>query len=220
MMPQPELVRETFSLLSRHLDVPVTGKIRLGWDDDQRNYGEIARIMEDNGAALIAMHARTKVMKYGGQADWDEIARLRALVSVPVIGNGDVQTAADIDRMQAHTGCDAVMIGRAAIGNPWIFSRIARDALTVADVFAAVRIHAQAMIDYYGTAVGVQSFRKHLKRYLDSIAVDAELMLALLTAETPDRLFTLLDVAELTAEGLPLGTAVAQPELLDCEAGD
>ena len=79
--------------------------------------------MEDNGASLIAMHGRTREQKYRGTADWDAIAQLKQAVNVPVIGNGDVKTAADIDRLKAHTGCDAVMIGRAAIGNPWILGR-------------------------------------------------------------------------------------------------
>ncbi len=166
MMPQPELVRETFSLLSSHLRVPVTGKIRLGWDAGQQNFAEIARIMEDNGAALIAMHARTKTQKYGGRADWDAIARLRETVSVPVIGNGDVQTRDDIKRLKAHTGCDAVMIGRAAIGNPWIFAHRTRDELTLFDITEAIRLHAREMATYYGAAYGLTLFRKHLKHYL------------------------------------------------------
>jgi nifR3 family TIM-barrel protein len=166
MMPQPRLVEKTFQLLSRSLSVPVTGKIRLGWDDDQRNFAEIARIMEDNGASLVAMHARTKAQNYGGQADWDEIAHLRQTVSVPVIGNGDVRTPEDIERMKASTGCDAVMIGRAAIGNPWIFSRLKRKKLTIIEITATVQYHLREMVDYYGEKLGVVLFRKHLKHYL------------------------------------------------------
>lgn len=169
MMPQPKLVAETFQLLSRSLSVPVTGKIRLGWDNDQRNYAEIARIMEENGASLVAMHARTKAQNYGGQADWDEIARLRQTVSVPVIGNGDVRTPEDIERMKAHTGCDAVMIGRAAIGNPWIFSRLKRQELSTSEITATVQYHLGEMVDYYGEKLGVVLFRKHLKHYLAEV---------------------------------------------------
>jgi tRNA-dihydrouridine synthase B len=167
MLPQPNLVADTFRLLSAHLPVPVSGKIRLGWDENQKNYREIARIMEDNGAALIAMHARTKTQKYGGQADWAAIADLRQTVGVPVIGNGDVQTPADIDRMKAETGCDAVMVGRAAIGNPWIFARQEKAALPLADILAAVRCHLAEMLAYYGDPDGLIRFRKHLKSYLE-----------------------------------------------------
>jgi len=166
MMPQPKLVAETYSLLNRHLSVPVTGKIRLGWDDTKRNYAEIAKIMEDNGASLVAMHARTKTQNYGGQADWDEIANLVRIIGVPVIGNGDVQSPEDIDRMKAHTGCDAVMIGRAAIGNPWIFSRLDRESLVLEDITATIRNHLREMVDYYGESLGLVLFRKHLKHYL------------------------------------------------------
>lgn len=165
MMPQPQLVAETFRLLSTHLSVPVTGKIRLGWDATQQNYLEIARIMEENGAALIAIHGRTKVQKYDGRADWEAIASLKQAVGVPVIGNGDVQTPADIERLKAHTGCNAVMIGRAAIGNPWIFARRCREEVSLADVLTAVRRHACEMARYYGESFGLIQFRKHLKQY-------------------------------------------------------
>ncbi|MCA9993390.1 MAG: tRNA-dihydrouridine synthase, partial [Anaerolineales bacterium] len=195
MMPQPELVRDTFSLLTKHLRVPVTGKIRLGWDDDQRNYADIARIMEDNGAALIAMHARTKVQKYGGEADWDEIARLREIVSVPVIGNGDVQTPADIDRMKTHTGCNAVMIGRAAIGNPWIFARRTRESLTFAELLATIRQHQAEMMAYYGRR-GISAFRKHLKRYLEDLPLLESLLTPLMMAASAAEVQDLLAIAE------------------------
>lgn len=166
MMPQPELVAKTFRLLSQHLSVPVTGKIRLGWDDTQRNYAEIARIMEGNGASLVAMHARTKLQQYGGQADWEEIANLRQAINIPVIGNGDVRTPEDIDRMKVVTGCDAVMIGRAAIGNPWIFNRLQREKLSPEQITTAVKYHLCEMVQYYGEMLGVVLFRKHLKQYL------------------------------------------------------
>lgn len=169
MMPQPELVAETFRLLSQHLTIPVTGKIRLGWDESQRNFQQIARIMVENGAALIAIHGRTKIQKYDGLADWDAIAELKQAARVPVIGNGDVQAPGDIERMKAHTGCDAVMIGRAAIGNPWIFARRDRSQLTFCDVTAVIRLHLQEMVAYYGVSRGVVLFRKHLKRYLQGI---------------------------------------------------
>ena len=169
MMPQPALIEETFHLLSTHLEVPVTGKIRLGWDATQENYLEIAKILEENGAQLIAMHGRTKVQKYGGNANWDAIAKLKQSVSVPVIGNGDVVLPEDIARMKTHTGCDAVMIGRAAIGNPWIFARQNRLDLPFPEITRAIRIHVQEMVGYYGEFAGLMQFRKHLKRYVDGV---------------------------------------------------
>ena len=202
MMPQPELVAQTFSLLTKHLSVPVTGKIRLGWDASEQNFLEIGRILEENGASLIAMHARTKVQKYGGQADWDAIGELCQTVSVPVIGNGDVQTPADIDRLKAHTGCQAVMIGRAAIGNPWIFARIDRAELTLDDVLPAVRLHSQEMMAYYGERAGLLQFRKHLKRYLEDMPEVQDIVSEMLQVESAAAF------AELLAE---METAVIRP---------
>ncbi|MCP5098262.1 MAG: tRNA-dihydrouridine synthase family protein [Chloroflexi bacterium] len=203
MMPQPELVADTFRLLSQHLSVPVTGKIRLGWDEAQKNYKEIAHIMEDNGAALIAMHARTKTQKYGGQADWDAIADLRASVSVPVIGNGDVQTPADIDRMKAYTGCDAVMIGRAAIGNPWIFARKRKVDVTIAEMFTAVRLHAREMATYYSEKHGLIQFRKHLKRYVEELTAVTPHLPYLLTITSLDEFEQALDEVETAVSTSP-----------------
>lgn len=163
MMRKPALVAETFQLLSSQLPVPVTAKLRLGWDD-QMNYLKIARILEDNGAALIALHARTKEQKYGGKADWDAIARLKQEVSVPVIGNGDVRTPADAARLQTYTGCDAVMIGRGAAGNPWIFAGLEREELALGHFLATIEYHLDEALAYYGD-YGLILLRKHLKRY-------------------------------------------------------
>jgi nifR3 family TIM-barrel protein len=192
MMPQPELVAETFRLLNQHLSVPVSGKLRLGWDDEQRNYADIARIMVDNGAALIAMHARTKMQKYDGRADWDEIARLRSLVDVPVIGNGDISSPEDIERMKTHTGCEAVMIGRAAIGNPWIFARRRREEISRDDVLEAIAIHLREMVVYYGERPGIIQFRKHLKRYLELLPEMEPVLPELLTCTGEGVLLSLL----------------------------
>jgi nifR3 family TIM-barrel protein len=169
MMTQPKLVAQTFRLLSKHLSVPVTGKIRLGWDDEQRNYLEIAKIMEDNGASLIAMHGRTKQQKYQFKADWDAIAELKQAVSVPVIGNGDIRTPDDIRRMKAYTGCDAVMIGRGAVGNPWIFSYRERASLTRAEIADTIRLHLREMLDYYEFPEGMIKFHRHLRRYFTGL---------------------------------------------------
>lgn len=184
MMRRPRLVAQTFRLLSTHLRVPVTGKIRLGWGAESKNFLEIGRILEDNGAALIAVHGRTREQKYGGQADWDAIAALKQAVSVPVIGNGDVRTAADIERLKAYTGCDGVMIGRAAIGNPWLLGRRERDGLTFPQVTAVIRLHLREMLDYYGEPAGLIGFRRHLKGYLKGLALKRFMQPMLQTEET------------------------------------
>ncbi len=165
MMRTPLKVAHMFRNLSRALRVPVTGKIRLGWEDF-RSYKLIARIVEENGGSLIAIHGRSKEQNYGGQADWDAIAEVRASVSIPVIGNGDVRTVADIQRLKDHTGCDAVMIGRAAIANPWIFSGQAREEVAVEDVQRTMQEHLNRNIKFYGAEDGQRLFRKHAVQYL------------------------------------------------------
>ena len=143
----------------------MTGKIRLGWEDN-RTYKLIARIVEENGGALIAVHGRTQEQGYGGEANWDAIAEVKAAVKIPVIGNGDVKTVADIERMKAHTGCEAVMIGRAAIGNPWIFSRLDREQVTPEMMRQMMHQHLERNMQFYGEHKGLILFRKHAMRYL------------------------------------------------------
>jgi nifR3 family TIM-barrel protein len=173
LMRSPLKIARTFKKLTAALKVPVTGKIRLGWQDN-RNYQLIARIVEENGGSLIALHGRTKEQSYSGQANWDAIAEVKAAVKIPVIGSGDVKTVADIDRMKKHTGCDAVMIGRGAIANPWIFSRLDREQVTPAQVQEMVREHLARNIQFYGEEDGQRLFRKHAVQYLLLRSLDRE----------------------------------------------
>ena len=127
--------------------MPVTAKIRLGWDEASRNYRQVATLLEENGGArLIAVHGRTRAQGYTAQADWDAIAEIRQAVWIPVIANGDVRTVADIERIKAHTGCPAVMIGRGAIGNPWIFSRLDRGQVPSEEVKRIIHTHLGATV--------------------------------------------------------------------------
>jgi tRNA-dihydrouridine synthase len=159
----------------------------------------VAKILEDNGAALIAVHGRTKEQAYKGVADWDPIGEIKQTVRVPVIGNGDVKTVADIARITRHTGCDGVMIGRAAIGNPWIFQRKDREQVTLQDTLDLMRRHLRAMLDYYGER-GLILFRKHATRYIHAVPGASALRHALVTAETEQKFFDLLDECELRAK--------------------
>lgn len=169
MLRDPAKIARVFARLTRELRVPVTAKMRLGWDEHTRNYLEVAHILEDNGASLIAVHARTKQQAYQGQADWNAIGEIKQAVKIPVLGNGDVKTVADIDRIQAQTGCDGVMIGRGAIGNPWIFSRKDRRAVTPAEKIALMRRHVALNIEFYGERLGLILFRKHAVRYIQKL---------------------------------------------------
>ena len=167
LLRTPERIAEIFQKLTAHLPVPVTAKMRLGWDEDSRNYLEVAKIVEDNGGALLAVHARTKRQGYGGQADWPAIGEICQAVSIPVIGNGDVRQPADIDRLKAVTGCQAVMIGRAAVGNPWIFQRLPREDVPREEVLRVMRRHLERSLQFYGER-GLVLFRKHASRYLST----------------------------------------------------
>jgi tRNA-dihydrouridine synthase B len=191
LMRTPLKVARIFRNLSAALKVPVTAKIRLGWEG-QRNYALIARIVEENGAAAIAVHGRTKEQGYRGQADWDAIAEVKAAVKIPVIGNGDVKTPADIDRMKQYTGCQAVMIGRAAVGNPWIFSRLERAQVTQEMVYQMVRQHLQRTVTFYGPHKGMILFRKHAMQYLKLQRLPRAVRTEILLQATPqDFLFQL-----------------------------
>jgi tRNA-dihydrouridine synthase len=145
--------------------VPVTGKIRLGWDRD-KNYKLIARIVEEEGGSLIAVHGRTKEQRYSGNADWDAIAEVKSLVKIPVVGSGDVRTVSDIQRMKQHTNVDAVMIGRAAIANPWIFMGLDREQVPAELLKQIVHEHLQKSVQFYGEEDGQRLFRKYAVQYL------------------------------------------------------
>jgi tRNA-dihydrouridine synthase B len=185
LLRTPIKIARMIRLLSHSLDVPVSAKIRLGWDDDCRNHVLIARIIEENGGALIAVHGRTKAQRYSGEADWDAIAEVKAAVSIPVIANGDVRSVADIERIKAYTGCDAVMIGRAAIGNPWIFSRLGRDQVSVEMLREMMTCHLDRMLGFYGRERGLMLFRKHASRYLEPLGISDEHRRRLLTIVEP-----------------------------------
>ena len=165
MMPSPLRIARTFRMLVKSLKVPVTGKIRLGWDKN-KNYKLIARIVEEEGGSLIAVHGRTKEQRYAGNADWDAIAEVKAAVSIPVVGSGDVRAMADIQKMKQHTHCDAVMIGRGAIANPWIFMGLDREDVPHQLLKETVQEHLQKSAQFYGEEDGQRLFRKYAVQYL------------------------------------------------------
>jgi len=173
MMLTPLKIARTFKKLTAALKVPVTGKFRLGWDRN-KNYKLIARIVEENGGSLIAVHGRTKEQRYSGEADWDAIAEVKSLVKIPVIGSGDVKTVADIQSMKEYTGCDAVMIGRGAIANPWIFAGLDREQVSAKQVQRTVKEHLKKSIKFYGNEDGQRLFRKYAVQYLLLKTLDRE----------------------------------------------
>ena len=184
LMRSPETIAAIFQRMTHQFDIPITGKIRLGWDNDHLNYLDVARIIQDNGGAMVAVHGRTRKQAYRGQARWEPIREIKNALNIPVIGNGDVRTVADIHRIKQITGCDAVMIGRAAVGNPWIFSEMDRVDVPVAVVKNTILGHFTDMLDFYGER-GVITFRKYLKAYLKPYDLPRERRITLLTNKDP-----------------------------------
>jgi len=197
MMRTPLKIARTFRKLTAALDIPVTGKMRLGWDSCQ-SYKLVARIVEENGGALIAIHGRTKEQGYGGVADWDAIAEVKAAVKIPVIGNGDVRTVADIKRMQAYTGCEAVMVGRGAMANPWIFSGLDREQVPPEEVRQFMREHLKRNIEFYGEEDGQRLFRKYVAQYLMMKNLSREERRDILSKKPSDEFLVVLEKVALT----------------------
>jgi nifR3 family TIM-barrel protein len=223
LLKEPAKIGRIFARLTRALSVPVTGKIRLGWDQDSLNYLEVARTLEDSGAALIAVHGRTKAQAYNGEANWEAIAEIKQRVSIPVIGNGDVRCVADIDRIKRHTGCDGVMIARAAIGNPWIFQRKDIEQVTLAEKSALIRRHLKLMLDFYGQERGLVLFRKHVVKYVRGLAHIAVVKARLVTCTEPEEFIDLMnryeaEAAERGFHHLPVFEPAGCDEAYCCEA--
>lgn len=192
LLKEPAKIGRIFHKLSKTLRVPVTGKIRLGWDNKSRNYLEVARILEENGASLIAVHGRTRSQFFYGKADWDAITEVKQTVKIPVIGNGDVRCVADIERIKRNTGCDGVMIGRAAIGHPWIFQYKNRDQVAPTDKIELIRQHLLLMLEYYGQDTGVVLFRKHATKYIMGMPNATELRPRLVTCSSSEEIIDLI----------------------------
>jgi len=130
LLKEPKSINNIITKLVNHIKIPITAKIRLGWDQENLNYKELSHIIEDSGAAMIAVHARSRDQNWQESANWNTISEIKKAVQIPVIGNGDITSKKDIQKMIKQTGCDGVMIGRAAIGNPWIFSDRSKSSLS------------------------------------------------------------------------------------------
>lgn len=181
LLRDPVKIGRIIDTLYQNLEIPITAKIRLGWDKHTRNYLEVAKSIQEHGGALVAVHARTREQGYSGEADWEAIAEIKQALSIPVIGNGDVRDVDDIERMRKLTQCDAVMIGRAAVGNPWIFQKRPMDTVSKPELAHVIQRHLEHMLEAYGTERGLILFRKHLTRYLQGFEISHSLRKKLLT---------------------------------------
>lgn len=173
LMKEPLLVGKIIETMAKAVNLPVTVKFRKGFTEETANAVEIAKIAQESGAAAVAVHGRTREQFYSGEADWDIIRQVKEAVSIPVIGNGDVTDVDSYLKMKEVTGCDAVMIGRAAKGNPWVFQQIATYINTgeriarpeLPEVVEMMLRHARMMVDFKGEYTGIREMRKHLAWY-------------------------------------------------------
>ncbi len=201
LMKEPQQAFAILSALRKAVRLPVTVKMRLGWDDDSINVLELARLAEQAGMDAIAVHGRTREQFYRGQADWETIAAVKQAVSIPVIANGDVRTCADLARIFAVTGCDGVMIGRAAQGNPWIFRRFREFLQTgvelpepsLAERGEIILRHLDMLLQFKGDYIGPREMRKHATWYTKGLPHGAELRNLFNQAETREDFVRIID---------------------------
>jgi nifR3 family TIM-barrel protein len=197
----PNKVYEMVEAVSSAVNLPVTVKMRIGWDEDHLFAVENALAAEKAGASAIAMHGRTRVQMYEGKANWEILKEVKSHLSIPFMGNGDVKTPEDAKRMLEYVGADGVMIGRAALGNPWMIQRT-KHYLETGELIAeptpfekieTAKVHLKRLIDLKGEKIAVREFRQHAAYYLKGIPRAAKVKAAINQAETQQRMTELLD---------------------------
>ena len=182
LMKNPQLAHDILAAMVKAVKIPVTVKFRAGWDDNNRNAVEIARAVEAAGVSAVAVHGRARQQFYAGKAVWSSIADVKQAVKVPVFGNGDIFTVADGLRMLEQTGCDGLMIGRGADGNPWLFTALAAalrgepqpQPPSLKERLAQAAEHLEMLIAYKNEVVAVKEMRRHISAYLKGMPHAAE----------------------------------------------
>lgn len=202
LMKTPKKIGEIVKAVSLSVKKPVTVKIRKGFNDNSINAVEVAKIIEDNGAAAIAIHGRTREQYYSGEADWDIIKKVKQSVNIPIIGNGDINSPQKAKQMLSYTGCDAVMIGRAAQGNPWIFSstiHYLKTGILLPEPKAEEKInmairHLKMLINFKGEYIAIREMRKHIAWYTKGIEHSSELRVKINLVENLKQVIELLNL--------------------------
>lgn len=197
----PDKVYEMVEAVANSVSIPVTVKMRIGWDDQHVYAKENALAAEKAGAAAIAMHGRTRVQMYEGKANWDILREVNDVLSIPLMGNGDVRTPQDAKRMLDEVGCAAVMIGRAALGNPWMIYQTEHylatgelvDQPSAREKIQTAKLHLQRLVDLKGEHIASREFRQHAAYYLKGIPRAAKVKVAINHVETQREIETILD---------------------------
>lgn len=203
LMKEPRLAAEIVRAMTNAVRLPVTVKIRSGWSGENVNAVELARRLEDAGAAMICVHGRTREQMYAGHADWSMIRAVKEAVGIPVLGNGDIFCAADAVRMKRETGCDGVMIARGAQGNPWIFAETLAafegrtyEPPALSERIAVALEHARGLVADKGERVGIAESRKHMAWYLHGVRGAAIARNAIMSAVTIGEIERILRMVE------------------------
>ena len=201
LMKDPKLAGRIIKAVSSSVSIPLTVKFRKGFTEDTQNAVEFAQIAQENGAAAVAVHGRTREQYYSGTADWSMIRKVKEAVSIPVIGNGDVFEPEDAIRLYEETGCDGIMIARGAKGNPWLFKRIVHYMDTnellpkpeLSEVIAMILRHGEMMVQFKGEYIGIREMRKHVAWYTVGYPASSKLRNLVNQVETLEQLKQLMN---------------------------
>lgn len=203
LMKDPALCGEIVKAVVKAVDIPVTVKIRKGFDDDNINAVEVAAICEQNGASAVTVHGRTRAQYYSGVVDLNIIKAVKDALSIPVIGNGDICCGEDVERMLDYTGCDLVMVGRGALGNPWVFQNInayfngdKQYTPTFDEKMQVMKKHIESLVENKGEYIGMREARAHIPHYLKGFNGAAKMRNHACKVSTLKDLYALIDKAK------------------------
>ena len=201
LLRKPEQISKIIKSITKTVNIPVTAKIRSGWDKTSINALEIAKIIEEAGASAITVHPRTKTQKYSGKSDWNIIKEVKENINIPVIGNGDIWTCYDAEKMLKETHCNAVMIGRGLLGNPWLVKEcinyldhnIKPEKITAYDKINMIKKHTELLLNDEEEKIAIIKIRKHASYYIKKLPYNAIIKQKIFQTKTKNELFNLLD---------------------------